>query len=161
MSALHIEVATSKVSASPVDMNTASPLVNSETYAAERKQDDFNQLRQAAMERANQSSRVPVIVLPGATGKLSLVTLITYIAGRGTQPCHTMYGLRCCAAVEACNSAIGNHKDDNADNSKDVIVREASKLSRDTRKNIVERALATKDQDQYRFLKLIKDRMDA
>ncbi|KAL3144459.1 hypothetical protein ABBQ32_004202 [Trebouxia sp. C0010 RCD-2024] len=100
-------------------MNPASPLVNSETYAVERKQDDFNQLRQAAMERANQSSGVPIIVLPD------------------------------------------NHKDENAENSKDVIVREANKLSRDTRKNIVEKALATKDQDQYRFLKLIKDRMDA
>ena len=90
-----------------------------------------------------------------------LVTLITYNAGPGTPPRHTTYGLRCCAAVEACNFAVGNHKDENADNSKDVIVREANKLSRDTRKNIVERALATKDQDQYRFLKLIKDRMDA
>lgn len=49
-------------------MNPASPLVNSETYAVERKQDDFNQLRQAAMERANQSSGVPIIVLPGAAG---------------------------------------------------------------------------------------------
>ena len=46
-------------------MNTASPLVNSEAHAAERKQDDFDQLRQAAMERADASSRIPVVVLPG------------------------------------------------------------------------------------------------
>lgn len=43
----------------------------------------------------------------------------------------------------------------------DVDVRPANKLGRDTRKKIVDEALATKDQDQYRFLKLIKDRMDA
>ena len=72
-----------------------------------------------------------------------------------------MYGLRASSAAEACIFAADNHKVENTENSKDVIVREANKLSRDTRKNIVARALATKDQDQYRFLKLIKDRMDA
>ena len=47
-------------------METASPLVSSDEYVAERKQDDFNQLRQAAMERADGSSRIPTVVLPGA-----------------------------------------------------------------------------------------------
>ena len=56
---------------------------------------------------------------------------------------------------------VAKHKDEDPENSTDVNVREANKLGRDTRKNIVEKALATKDQDQYRFLKLIKDRMDA
>ena len=52
-------------------MNAGSPLVNNEpSDAAERKQDDFNQLRLVAMERADHSSRVPVLVLPGATCKL-------------------------------------------------------------------------------------------
>lgn len=52
-------------------MNAGSPLVNNETSdAAERKQDDFNQLRQAAMERADNSSRIPVVVLPGAVCRL-------------------------------------------------------------------------------------------
>lgn len=145
-------------------MNPASPLVNSETYAAERKQDDFNQLRQAALERTNQSSRFPVIVLPGAAGNLSHFspTLITCKAALSSQPFNTPRRVACGATrTEARNLAADNHKDENADNSKDVIVREANKLGRDTRKHIVERALATKDQDQYRFLKLIKDRMDA
>ena len=55
----------------------------------------------------------------------------------------------------------GDHKDDKSTNAAGVYVRQANKLSRDTRKHIVDKALATKDQDQYRFLKLIKDRMDA
>ena len=54
-----------------------------------------------------------------------------------------------------------NHKDEQPADTTDLDVREAHKLGRDTRKNIVEKALATKDQDQYRLLKLIKDRMDA
>ena len=69
--------------------------------------------------------------------------------------------LRCaCNAVNNRHFAADNHKDESPENSKDVSVRQANKLSRDTRKNIVDKALATRDQDQYRFLKLIKDRMD-
>lgn len=66
-------------------MNAGSPLVNNDNSdAAERKQDDFNQLRQAAMERADHSSRVPVLVLPGATRKLCSTFLSTLITWR---PC--------------------------------------------------------------------------
>ncbi|KAL0043186.1 hypothetical protein WJX82_006042 [Trebouxia sp. C0006] len=54
-----------------------------------------------------------------------------------------------------------NLKGEKSSNTTDVDVRPANKLGRDTRKKIVDEALATKDQDQYRFLKLIKDRMDA
>lgn len=100
-------------------MDNSSPLVGNEAYANERKGEDFAKLRQAAMERSDASSRVPVVVLPA------------------------------------------NHKDDQPAETTDVDVRGANKLGRDTRKNIVEKALATKDQDQYRFLKLIKERMDA
>ena len=47
-------------------MDNASPLVNSEAYTVERKDEDFARLRQAAMERADASSRHPVVALPGA-----------------------------------------------------------------------------------------------
>ncbi len=57
--------------------------------------------------------------------------------------------------------ATANLKGEKSSNTTDVDVRPANKLGRDTRKKIVDEALATKDQDQYRFLKLIKDRMDA
>ena len=48
-------------------MDTASPLVpHEEVYANERKEEDFATLRRAAIERADASSRHPVVVLPGA-----------------------------------------------------------------------------------------------
>ncbi|DBB05992.1 hypothetical protein WJX82_004698 [Trebouxia sp. C0006] len=100
-------------------MDNSSPLVNSEAYAAERKNEDFAMLRQAAMERTDASSRHPTVALPA------------------------------------------NLKGEKTSDNTDVDVRPANKLGRDTRKKIVDEALATKDQDQYRFLKLIKDRMDA
>ena len=76
-------------------MRAEIPLVNNQTSAAaERKQDDFSQMRQAAMERADQSARVPFVVLPGAACSLCahLATLITcklcVTAGRAvTQAC--------------------------------------------------------------------------
>ena len=46
-------------------MDNTSPLVANETYAAERKDDDFAKLRQAAIERADASSRHPTVALPG------------------------------------------------------------------------------------------------
>lgn len=75
--------------------------------------------------------------------------------------CSMLLRLTSCAASDYLDAFAAQHKDEDPESSKDVSVREANKLGRDTRKNIVERALATKDQDQYRFLKLIKDRMDA
>lgn len=66
-----------------------------------------------------------------------------------------------CSLTDKTCFFAANHKDDQPAETTDVDVRGANKLGRDTRKNIVEKALATKDQDQYRFLKLIKERMDA
>ncbi len=51
-------------------MDNSSPLVNSEAYAAERKNEDFAMLRQAAMERTDASSRHPTVALPGSVFKL-------------------------------------------------------------------------------------------
>ena len=51
-------------------MDNSSPLVGNEAYANERKGEDFAKLRQAAMERSDASSRVPVVVLPGTEFKL-------------------------------------------------------------------------------------------
>ena len=84
-------------------MNAEVPLVNNETSAAaERKQDDFSQLRQAAMERADHSSRVPVVVLPGAACSLCalLAMLITCkdcgtAGGAVTKHAHASRASRC------------------------------------------------------------------
>lgn len=51
-------------------MDNSSALANSEAYAAERKDEDFAMLRQAAMERTDASSRHPTVALPGAIFEL-------------------------------------------------------------------------------------------
>ena len=147
-------------------MDNSSPLVNSEAYAAERKNEDFAMLRQAAMERTDASSRHPTVALPGSVFK------------HGHVDCSLISASHCKSAAQECAwngnfdtrhfvcsdtfcFATANLKGEKASDTTDVDVRPANKLGRDTRKKIVDEALATKDQDQYRFLKLIKDRMDA
>ena len=51
--------------------------------------------------------------------------------------------LVCCAVTDRCDAFAAQHKDEDSENSKDVSVREANKLSRNIRKNIVEKAIAT------------------
>ncbi len=123
-------------------------------------------LRQAAMERTDASSRHPTVALPGSVfkrGHADCMISTSYCQSwaqecsrNGNQP-----GTRRPICSDTFCFATANLKGEKASDTTDVDVRPANKLGRDTRKKIVDEALATKDQDQYRFLKLIKDRMDA
>lgn len=71
-------------------MDNSSPLVNSEAYAAERKDEDFAMLRQAAMERADAPSRHPTVALPGPVFK------------RGHADCTLISASYCQSAAQGC-----------------------------------------------------------